>query len=129
MAKKDGKTSKADMVRDAIAKLGWAVPIEDYHKFILETYGADMSKAHISQTKSNERKRQGVRGPRRGKRGRPPGSGKKQLAAAAAANEATAVTGAASVADILAFVDTLREFETKLGAASVREVIRTVLKK
>src|SRR4051812_49416731 len=105
MAKKDGKTSKADMVRDAIEKLGWAVPIEAYHKHILESFGADMSKAHISQTKSNERKRQGVRGPRRGKRGRPPGSGKKQLAAAAA----NGATGAASVADILAFVDTVRE--------------------
>jgi hypothetical protein len=124
MAKKDGKTSKADMVRDAITKLGWAVPIEAYHKHILDNFGADMSKAHISQTKSNERKRQGVRGPRRGKRGRPPGSGKKQLAAAAAAP-----TGAASVADILAFVDTVREWETKLGAASIREVVKTVLKK
>ncbi|HEX3151452.1 MAG TPA: hypothetical protein VHR66_25465 [Gemmataceae bacterium] len=126
MAKRDGKASKADMVRDAIAKLGWAKGIDEYAAYIKETYGAEMTKAHISQTKSNERKRQGVRGPKRGRRGRPPGSGKKQMAAVAAVNGATA---AATVADILAFVDTLRDFETKLGAASIREVIKTVLKK
>lgn len=125
MAKKDGSVSKADMVRDAIKKLGWAASVDAYHAYILETYKADMSKAHISQTKSNERKRQGVRGPRRGgRRGRPPGSGKKQMAEATFAG-----AGAASVADILAFVDTVREWESKLGAASIREVVKTVLKK
>jgi len=58
MAKKDsGKTSKADMVRDAIAKLGWGAGIDEYQAYIKETYKIEMSKPHISQTKSNERKR------------------------------------------------------------------------
>src|SRR5436305_1013127 len=62
MAKKDtGGTSKADMVRDAIKSLGWDAGSTAMHGYILQTYGVDMSKAHISQTVSKERKRQGVR--------------------------------------------------------------------
>jgi len=115
MAKRDtGKTSKADMVRDAIDRLGWKAGINEYQDYIKQTYGVEMSKPHISQTKSNERKRRGVRGRRR-RRG----------AAAATAGEA----GGAKVADILSFVDTVRQWESKIGADGVREVVRTVLRK
>jgi len=115
MAKKDdGKTSKADMVRDAIDRLGWKAGIDEYQAYIKQTYGVDMSKPHISQTKSNERKRRGVRGRRR-KGGRPPA--------------AAASTGNARVADILSFVETVREWETKIGAQGIREVVKTVLRK
>jgi hypothetical protein len=118
MAKKEsGNTSKADMVRDAIAKLGWNAGPTAMHEHILKTFGADMSKAHISQTVSNERKRQGVRGRRR--RGRKPGG----------AETAAAASGGAKVADILSFVDAIRKWEAKLGADSVREVVKTVLRK
>src|SRR3954453_483575 len=116
MAKKDsGKTSKADMVRDAIGKLGWGAGIDEYQAYIKDTYKVEMSKPHISQTKSNERKRQGVRGRRR-RRGR----------AAAGEGTAVAAAGSATVADILSFVETVREWEVKIGAAGIREVVKNV---
>src|SRR6476620_187546 len=105
MAKKDsGKTSKADMVRDAIAKLGWAAGIDEYQAYINDTYKVEMSKPHISPTKSNERKRQGVRGRRRRR-------------AAAGAETMAVAAGSAKVADILSFIETVREWEAKIGAA------------
>lgn len=115
MAKKGtGKTSKADMVRTAIDKLGWKAPIDEYQAYIKATYGVEMSKPHISQTKSNERRRRGVRGRRRKS-----GSGA----------GAAVTAGSAKVADILSFVDTVREWETRIGAAGIREVVKTVLRK
>ena len=36
MAKKSGGMSKVAMVRDAIAKLGWDVKVEEYHQYILD---------------------------------------------------------------------------------------------
>ena len=118
MAKKDtGKTSKADMVRNAIDKLGWTAGINDYQDYIKQTYNVEMSKPHISQTKSNERKRRGVRGRRR-RRG-----------AATGAGTGGSAGGGAKVADILSFVDTVRQWESRIGADGVREVVRTVLRK
>src|SRR5947209_4286921 len=114
MAKREtGKTTKTDMVRAAIEKLGWAAGIDEYQGFIKETFGVEMSKPHISQTKSNERKRQGVRGRRRRQRG------------AEGDGEAVAAPGAAKVADILSFVEAVREWEAKIGADGIREVVKT----
>src|SRR4051794_14516510 len=112
MAKKDAepKTSKADMVRDAIEKLGWGAGPTAFQDYIKQTYNIEMSRAHISQTVSNERKRKGVRGRRRRKGGR--GTG---------AEDSAVTAGAASVADILSFVDMVREWETRIGAAGIRE--------
>lgn len=119
MAKKEtGTTSKADMVRDAIEKLGWDAGIDQYQSYIKETYKIEMSKPHISQTKSNERKRQGIRG-RRGRRGRRP----------AGETEGAATPGQARVADIVSFVETVRQWEQKIGAEGVREVVKSVLRK
>jgi hypothetical protein len=115
MAKKEVGKSKADMVRETIDKLGWNAGIDEYQAYIKQTYGVEMSKPHISQTKSNERKRRGVRGRRR--RGRQ------------AAGAGAGVTSNAKVADILSFVDALRQWETKIGAAGIREVVRNVLRK
>jgi hypothetical protein len=115
VAKKKGGTSKVDMVRDAIAKLGWDVPIEAYSEYITKTYNVEMSKAHISQTKSTERRKQGVKGKRRRRR-------------RAAAKEEVP-SGNAKVADILTFLDTVREWQEKIGAETVREVVRSALKK
>jgi hypothetical protein len=117
MAKKDTGKSKADMVRETIEKLGWDAGINEYQAYIKQTYGVEMSKPHISQTKSNERKRQGIRGRRR-RRGRRPGGVGAPVAA-----------GNARVADILSFVDTVRQWEAKIGAAGIREVVKTVLRK
>jgi hypothetical protein len=118
MAKKGESKSKVDMVRDAIGKLGWDAGIEEYQKFIKDNFSVEMSKPHISQTKSNEKKRQGIRTRRRRRRGRPAGAG----AAAGAGNSAR-------LTDILAFVSTVQQWEQKIGANSVREVVRTVLKR
>jgi len=117
MAKKGEAKSKVGMVRDAIAKLGWDAGIEEYQKFIKDNFNAEMSKPHISQTKSNEKKRQGIR-TRRRRRGR----GRAEGTPAGAA-------GNARLTDILAFVSTVQQWEQKIGAASVREVVRTVLKR
>jgi hypothetical protein len=117
MARKSKGTSKVDMVRDAIGKIGWSAGIEEYQKYIKDAYGVDMSKPHISQTKSNERKRQGVRGRRRRKPGRPPGV------------EAAPTTGNAKLSDILSFVSAVQDWQAKIGAKNVREVVKSVVGK
>jgi hypothetical protein len=113
MAKKDKSLAKVDMVRDAIGKLGWDAAIEAYQKYIKEVFGAEMSKPHISQTKSNEKKRQGIR---RRRRGRP------------AANAEAAATSAVPLADILSFVSEVQHWEQKIGAKTIRKVVDKVLK-
>jgi hypothetical protein len=118
MAKKKG-LSKVDMVRDAIVKLGWEASTADYAKYIKATHNTEMSLAHISQTKSTERRRQGVRGKRR-RRGRP-----SKAEAAATVH----VAPAATVADIVSFLTTIREWEAKIGADTVREIVKNAQKK
>src|SRR5688572_5903310 len=121
MAKKAAAegTSKADMVRDAIAKLGFDAGPTAFQEYIKQTFNVEMSKAHISQTTSNERKRQGVRGRRRRRGGR----------RAAAEGGATAAAGSARVSDILSFVETVRQWEARIGADGIREVVKNVLRK
>lgn len=118
MAKKDEGMKKVDMVRDALKKLGFEAGPDAYHKYILDTYKQDMSKQHISQTVSNERKRQGVRRRRRRKGGR---AGAREAAGVAA--------GSARVADILSFVETVKEWEQKIGPDGIRDVVKNVLRK
>ena len=70
-----GGTSKADMVRDAIAKLGW----DAGHRRVSTSTSSRPTtsrcpRPHISQTKSNERKRRASAGRRR-RGGRPAGEG------------------------------------------------------
>ena len=117
MAKKAEGKSKVDMVYEAIQKHGWDSGIDDLHAYILGTFGIDMSKPHISQTKSNLKKKHGIKVRRRRRRG------------SAAAPEAAAVAGPAKLADILAFVTTVQQWEQKIGSDNVREVFKTVLKK
>lgn len=113
-----GGTSKVDMVRDAIAKLGWDASTAELGEYIKSTYNAEMSTAHISQTKSNEKKRQGIK--RRRRKG-----GRK----AAAESAPVASSGSASITDILAFVGEVQRWEEKLGASMIRDVVKNVLKK
>jgi hypothetical protein len=117
MAKKDEARSKVDMVRDAIGKLGWDAGIEEYQKFIKDSFGVEMSKPHISQTKSNEKKRQGIKTRRRRRR------------RGTAAAPTAAGAGSAKLSDILSFVTTVQQWEQKIGAKSVREVVRSVVGK
>src|SRR5262245_19255661 len=114
MARKSEDISKVDMVREAIGKLGWKAPIDEYQSFIKSNFGVEMSKPHISQTKSNEKKRQGIR--RRRRKGR-----------AAAAADGPSVDGP-RLTDILSFVATVQEWEQKIGAKNIRDVVKTVLR-
>lgn len=118
MAKKSGGMSKVAMVRDAIAKLGWDVKVEEYHQYILDTYKSDMSKAHISQTKSNEKKRQGISPRKRRKKG------------GVSSNVAvdTGSTGT-KVSDLISFISEVQRWESKIGAENIREVVKNVLRK
>jgi hypothetical protein len=111
MARKSNKITKVQMVRDAIDNLGWNAKGDEYVSFIKDKYKVEMSKAHISQTKTAERKIRGVRG-------------KSRKSAAAAST-----VPSASVADILSFVDAVKTWEQKIGAAGIREVVKNVLKK
>ena len=116
MAKKKDGMSKVEMVREAIDKLGWDVGAGAYQDHIKTTHNVEMSKPHISQTKSAEKRRQGIR--KRRKVGRP----RKD------ASIATASAAPVSVIDLLTFVDAIREWEQKIGAASIRDVVKKVLK-
>jgi hypothetical protein len=117
MAKKVEGMSKVGMVEEAIQKLGWDAPIDDLAVHIKATYGQEMSKPHISQTKSNLKKKHGIKVRRRRRRG------------AAAENEPAAVSGPAKLTDILAFVTTLQQWEQRIGSDNIRDVVKTVLKK
>jgi hypothetical protein len=117
MAKKAEGVSKVSMVEEAIQKLGWDASIDDLGAHIKATYGLEMSKPHISQTKSNLKKKHGIKVRRRRRRG------------AAAESEPAAVTGPAKLTDILAFVTTLQQWEQRIGSDNIRDVVKTVLKK
>ena len=115
MAKTNGGTTKVDMVRDAIDRLGWSAKLDKYVDYIKGKYKVEMSKAHISQTKTAERKRRGVRG-------------RKKKAATSGADK-NAVAKAASVSDILQCVEDLKNWQQKIGTAGIRDVVKNVLKK
>jgi hypothetical protein len=105
------------MVYEAIQKLGWDAGIDDLAAHIKASYNVEMSKPHISQTKSNLKKKHGIKVRRRRRRG------------AAEAAEPVTAGGPAKLADILAFVTTVQQWEQKIGSDNVREVFKTVLKK
>ena len=121
MAKKSGGMSKVAMVRDAIAKLGWDVKVEEYHQYILDTYKSDMSKAHISQTKSNEKKRQGISPRKRRKKG--------GVSSNVAVDTGSTGSTGTKVSDLISFISEVQRWESKIGAENIREVVKNVLRK
>jgi hypothetical protein len=122
MAKKstEATPSKVDMVREAINSLGWDAKIDTLHQYIVEKYGVDMSKGHISQTKSNEKKKQGIKTRRRRS---------KKGAAAEFAPVGAEPVAAANVSDIIALVSEVTKWQQKVGSSTVREIVKTVLGK
>jgi hypothetical protein len=118
-----GETSKADMVRSALEAKGWDQPIGDYHSYIKETFGEDMSKQHISQQISNERKKQG-KAPKR--RGRKKGSKNKVKGAAVVATTTESVD--LNLENVFAFVAELNKWETKLGSNVLKQALKMKLK-
>jgi hypothetical protein len=126
MAKKTEGPSKADMVRDAVSQLGWDKTVADYHAYILSTYSVDMTKPHISQQLSNERKKNG-KGPKR--RGRKKGSKNKTSGGETAPAAAVAATsGSVSIADLFEFIGVLSKWEAKLGAAAIKDALKHIAK-
>jgi len=117
MAKKKDGMTKVEMVRDALANLGWDVGAGAYQEYIKATYNVEMTKPHISQTKSAEKRRQGIR--KRRKVGRP----RKDASVVAG------ISASINVIDLISFVETVKEWEQKIGAASIRDVVKAVLKK
>ena len=120
MAKKSEGMTKVAMVEEAITKLGWDASTADLAAYVKSNHGAVMSVAHIAQTKSNLRKKHGVKPKRR--RGK--GKGKAAAAPVAAASAGTS----ANMHDIVAFVSAVKDWEQKLGAKSVRDIVKHVLK-
>jgi hypothetical protein len=118
MAKKVEGKSKVDMVYEAIQKHGWDAPIDDLATYIMGTFGVEMSKAHISQTKSNLKKKHGIKVRKRRRRG-----------AAGEPVDTVVGTGVAKLTDILAFVTAVQQWEQKIGSDNIRDVVKTVLKK
>lgn len=96
--------TKVEMVRDAINVLGWKAKPTAIAEHIKSKFKVEMSKAHISQTKSAERRHRGER------------------------HKAAKAEVASPVANILAFASVLTEFRTKLGDEAIRTVVKTVLK-
>jgi hypothetical protein len=117
MAKKSGGMSKVGMVEEAIQNKGWDAPIDDLVVYIFDKYKTEMSKAHVSQTKSNLKKKHGIKVRRRRRRG-----GSTEAVDAA-------IAGPAKLTDILAFVAAVQQWEQKIGSENVRDVVKTVLKK
>lgn len=106
------KVKKVDMMRDAFAKLGKSATIADVQKYVLDTYGVELTKAHISQTRSSEK-----RGKK--KRGRKPKS------------EGTVVVADGSdsleITDVLALFAEIQRYKGILGAKNVQKVVSKAL--
>src|SRR4051812_23842594 len=104
MARKDDEAkqvSKAFAYRDAEATLGRDADLDAVHAHILAKFGIDMKKTQISQYRTNEKKRVGHKGK---KRGRKP----KDLTSATAPK-------AASRGDIMIeFVSVMKSWENKI---------------
>ena len=119
MAKKTDGRSKVSMVEEAINKQGWDISVDEIFKYVKDTFGVEMTKAHISQTKSNLKKKHGVKVRRRKKSGIAP-----------AVVAAPAATGsAANIGDLIAFVSAVKDWEQKIGSDAVREVFKSIVKK
>jgi len=97
--------TKVEMVRDAIKVLGWKAKPTAIAEHIKSKFKVEMTKAHISQTKSAERRHRSER-----------------------QKAVKAEVSPSPVANILAFANVLTEFRSKLGDEAIRTVVRTVLK-
>lgn len=124
MAKKtDGeegkKPKKVEMMREAFEKFGLDGDLDAIQNYIKETYGEELSKPHISQTKTSERKRLGLKGKRRRK------------GAKAATAETTAadvgVSNSLDITDVLALFAEIQRYKDKLGAKNVQKVVTKAL--
>lgn len=110
------KIKKVDMMRDAFATLGMDAELSAIQSYIKDKYGEDLTKAHISQTKTSERKKAGGT---TGKRGRKP---KGEVVVSSAATEATL-----DIADVLALFAEIQRYKEKIGAKNVQKVVAKAL--
>jgi hypothetical protein len=112
-AKGDSGPTMADMVRAAIQELGASAKPTPIQEYIKSKFDKDVSKIIISNYKSTMKKK-GKIGKRRG---RPPGSGNKQIAAAPV--KASAGGKGIQLEDLAA----VRGLVGRLGANQVRQLV------
>jgi hypothetical protein len=114
------KPKKVDMMRAAFDKFGIDGDLDEIQKYIKDTYGEELSKPHISQTKTSERKRLGMKGKRR-RRGRP------SLAETAAASNEMAGGNTLDIAEVLALFADIQRYKDKLGSKNVQKIVTKAL--
>lgn len=119
--------SKAQMIREAIAALGLEAELNALHSWIQEKYKQDIGKEHITQFRSNERRRQRINsGPKRiaGQ------SGVRSIPTVTQPTPAPAVEMAplanAPLYDLVAVIELvkrLQEAKEKLGGEAVKQIV------
>ncbi len=112
------KPKKVEMMRAAFEKYGIDGDLDEIQEFIKTTYGEVITKPHISQTKTSERKRLGIKGKRR--RGRP------SLAETAASTQ-MATGNTLDIAEVLALFADIQRYKDKLGSKNVLKVVNKAL--
>lgn len=122
MAKpRKGEKSKTAMILETLELLGWEAENEAILEHISKTYGVEITKSHLSQTKSVLR-RKGKKKP--GKRGRPR-KGSKPIAAKAAK---ASLSGTPSFDDLLTLLNSLSKLKETYGEDHLQKAVKAVLK-
>jgi hypothetical protein len=122
----EARVTKTSAVREALEALGAEAMPADIHGFVLERRGIDMSLNHISNIKSSLKGTKGKRR-RKGKVGRPKGSGAAQPVAApvvVAAAPNGRKQGGIEVEDVAATLNLVK----KVGSSNLLALINLVAK-
>jgi len=109
--------SKAFAYRDAESKLGAKADLELVRSYILQNFGMDMDKAQISQYRSIQKKRK-----RRQRR-------QKKYVPATNSPAAAPLAPVILHTPVIAFVSDLRDWEAKIGADKICEIIKALYAK
>jgi hypothetical protein len=117
MARTKAKSNQMEAVRQAMGVRGMDASPTDLHDYILREMNLDISPNKISSYKSSIRKKAGLKGRRRKKRGRKPAE-----AAVPAALPAEPVSDGVSIKELRA----LKLVADRLGADRFREVVEFV---
>ena len=113
------KVSKADAMRNAFATMGVDAELDAVKEWVKTQYGIDLEKAHISQFKSNAK--------RKAKLDNIP----KKVVKASESGKIEIVPLANSpvhdVTDIVAFVKMVQKAKEELGAETVKQIVDSTL--
>jgi hypothetical protein len=98
----------AHMVREALEKEGWKAKPDVYREYIFKTFGKDVPKNQISQYKSAEKRKKGMK--RRGK-------------ISSASTQGPEANNHDDVDEIIEFIADLQHWESRLGAARIKQIV------